>query len=206
MRLRAKFFRIPHSPLIPSEFSEKRMSDFPILIPSGFKGMTITDFEIWFSVLIEMFVTSISFRRTFKSFWDPTGKSAILVKSALLWISQPKFQNQSIERKIGWKPNQKKKARYWALSRQPLRIERTPTSTQPSPLTPAHTQPPHALAKYTKEPWLYPPPPLNKERSSVGRAQAPHRLVSRWCPFSIHSSNGVGCIVSIYVWRDVCDT
>jgi len=31
-----------------------------------------TDFEIPFSVLIEMFVTSISIRGTFKSFWDLT--------------------------------------------------------------------------------------------------------------------------------------
>jgi len=37
-----------------------------------------------------------SFRVTFKSFWDLTGKSALLVQSALLWISQPDFQNQSI--------------------------------------------------------------------------------------------------------------
>jgi len=29
---------------------------------------------------------------------------------------------------------------------------------------------PHALAKYTKEPWLYPPPSCTKERSSVRRA------------------------------------
>ena len=43
--------------------------------------------------------------------------------------------------------------------------------------------PPHPLAKYTKEPWLYPPPPHTKERLSVGRAKAPHRLASRWCPF-----------------------
>jgi len=70
----------------------------------------------------------------------------------------------------------------WAWSRQPLRTERPSTS-------------PHALAMYTKEPWLYPPPPLTKERSSVGRAQAPHGLVSCWGPFSIHSSNGLGCIV-----------
>jgi len=28
-----------------------------------------------------------------------------------------------------------------------------------------------------------PPSPLTKERSSVGCAQAPHRLASRWCPF-----------------------
>jgi len=34
----------------------------------------------------------------------------------------------------------------------------------------------------------------------------PHRLAFRWCPFSIHSSNGLGCIVSLYVWRDTCDT
>ena len=33
-----------------------------------------------FSVLFEMFVTSISFRGTFKSFWDLTGKSTILVQ------------------------------------------------------------------------------------------------------------------------------
>jgi len=51
------------------------------------------------------------------------------------------------------------------------------------------------LGKYTKEPWLYPPPPLSKERSSVGRAQAPHRLASRCSPFSIHSSNCLCCIV-----------
>jgi len=38
---------------------------------------------------------------------------------------------------------------------------------------------------------------LTKERLSVGRAQAPHRLASRWCPFSIHSSNGLSCIVSM---------
>ena len=57
----------------------------------------------------------------------------------------------------------------------------------------------HPLAKYTKEPWMYPPPPLTKERSSVGRAQALHRLASRWCPFSIHSLNGLGHIVQIYV-------
>jgi len=43
-------------------------------------------------------------------------------------------------------------------------------ATQPTPLTSANTQPPHALAKYTKEPWLYPSSPLNKERSFVGRA------------------------------------
>jgi len=35
---------------------------------------------------------------------------------------------------------------------------------------PANTQPPHALAKHTKEHWLYPPPPSTKERSSVGCA------------------------------------
>jgi len=49
------------------------------------------------------------------------------------------------------------------------------------------------------EPWLYPPPPLTKERLSVGRAQAPDRLTSRWYPFSIHYSNSLGCIVSMYV-------
>ena len=35
-----------------------------------------TDFEIWFSVLIEMFVTWISFRGTFQSFWDLSEVSA----------------------------------------------------------------------------------------------------------------------------------
>jgi len=29
---------------------------------------------------------------------------------------------------------------------------------------------PHALAKYTQEPWLYSPLPLTKDRSFVGRA------------------------------------
>jgi len=50
------------------------------------------DSQIRFFVLIEMFVTSISFRETLKLFWDLTGKSAILVQSALFWISQPDFQ------------------------------------------------------------------------------------------------------------------
>jgi len=68
--------------------------------------------------------------------------------------------------------------------------------SQPSVRTQLPSTSSHALAKYTKEPWLYPPPPLTKERSSVGRAQAPHRLASRWCPFAIHiSSNSLGCIV-----------
>ena len=44
----------------------------------------------------------------------------------------------------------------WASSRQPLRTERPSTS-------------PHAFAEYTKEPWLYSPPPLTKERLSLGR-------------------------------------
>jgi len=43
-----------------------------------------------------IFVMSISFRGTFRSIWDLTGKIAILVQSALLWISQPFFQNQSM--------------------------------------------------------------------------------------------------------------
>jgi len=77
-------FEFPIPLPIPSEISEKRMSDSPIPIPSKFKGINIADFEIRFCILIEMFVTSISFRRTFKSFWDFTGKSTILVKSALL--------------------------------------------------------------------------------------------------------------------------
>ena len=45
----------------------------------------------------------------------------------------------------------------WASPRQPLRTELPSTFT-------------HTLAKYTKEPWLYPPPPHTKERSCVGRA------------------------------------
>ena len=52
--------------------------------------------------------------------------------------------------------NNLSRARDWASPRQPLRTERPSTS-------------PHALAEYTKEPWLYSPPPLTKERSSVGR-------------------------------------
>ena len=60
-----------------------------------------------------MFVTSISFRGTFKSFWDLTDKSAILVKSAFLWISQPNFQNQSIEGLALWR--QKKKKVCWSV-------------------------------------------------------------------------------------------
>ena len=38
-----------------------------------------------------MFVTSISFRGTFKSFWDLTGKSAMMVQNVLLRIGQPYF-------------------------------------------------------------------------------------------------------------------
>jgi len=54
--------------------------------------------------------------------------------------------------------------RYWASSREPIRIERPSTFTQTTPLTPTNTQPPHPLAKYTNEPWLYPPPPLTIKR------------------------------------------
>jgi len=54
---------------------------------------------------------------------------------------------------------------------------------------------PHPLAKYTKEPCVYFPPLLTNERSFVGRAQALHRSAFRWYAFSIHSSNGLGCIV-----------
>jgi len=71
--------------------------------------------------------------------------------------------------------------------------------SQPSVRTELPSTSTHALAKYTKEPRLYPPPPLTKERSSVRRAQAPHRLVSRWCPVLIHSSNRLHCL-------DVCLT
>jgi len=39
------------------------------------------------------------------------------------------------------------------------------------------------------------PLPLIKEHSSVGCVQAPHRLVSGWCSFLIHTSDGLGCIV-----------
>ena len=42
----------------------------------------------------------------------------------------------------------------WASPQCMLRIKRPSSFTQPIPLRPAHTQPPHALAKYTKEPWL----------------------------------------------------
>ena len=66
--------------------------------------------------------------------------------------------------------------------------------SQPSLRTKLPSTSTHALAKYTK-PWLYPPPPLTKQRSSVGRVQTPHRLASPWCPFAIHSSNGLGWII-----------
>jgi len=42
--------------------------------------------------------------------------------------------------------------------------------SQPSLRTARPSTPPHALARYTKEPWLYPPLPLTKERSFAGRA------------------------------------
>ena len=53
-------------------------------------------------VLIEMFVTSISFRGTFKLFWDLTGNSTMPVQSALLWICQLDFQNQSLKKSCIW--------------------------------------------------------------------------------------------------------
>ena len=55
----------------------------------------------------------------------------------------------------------------WASSQCSLGIVQPSTSTQPTPLTPANTQPPHALFNYTKEPWLYTPPSLTKEHLSV---------------------------------------
>jgi len=76
---------------------------------------------------------------------------------------------------------------HWASPQQPLRTELPSTSTQPTPSTPANTRHPHPLAKYTKDSWLYPPPPLTKERSSMGRVQAPHRLVSLFYPLFIWS-------------------
>ena len=78
----------------------------------------------------------------------------------------------------------------WASPKQPLRSVRPSTSTQTTPLTPANTQHPHPLAKYTPEILVVSsgPLPLTKGRSSIGCAQAPHRLASRWYPFSIHSS------------------
>jgi len=86
------------------------------------------------------------------------------------------------------------------LSQPSVRTELPSTSIQPTPLTPANTQPLHTLARYTKEPWLYPPPALTKERSSVGRAQAPHRLASRWCPFDpLFKRSRLHC-------RDICLT
>jgi len=54
---------------------------------------------------------------------------------------------------------------------------------------------PTRLGNVYKRALVVPPPPLTKERSSVGRALAPYRLASRCCPFSIPSSNGLGCIV-----------
>jgi len=56
------------------------------------------------------------------------------------------------------------------------------------------------------QPWLCSLSSLTNERSSVGRAQAPHRLTSRWYRSSIHSSNGLGCSGQIHVRRDICDT
>ena len=66
-------------------------------------------------------------------------------------------------------------------------------------IKPTHPQIPHALTKYTKEPCLYPPSPLTNKCSSVGHAQAPHRLTSRWYPSFIHSSNSLAGNVAIYV-------
>jgi len=80
------------------------------------------------------------------------------------------------------------------LSQSSLRTARPSTTTQPTPLTRANTQPPHPLTMYTEEAWLYPPPPLTNERLFMGRIQAPHRLASRWCPFSIHSWNNLGSL------------
>jgi len=40
----------------------------------------------------------------------------------------------------------------WTSPQCSLRTARPSTSTQTTPLTPANTQPPHAMAKYTQEP------------------------------------------------------
>jgi len=87
----------------------------------------------------------------------------------------------------------------WASPQCTLRRERPSISTQTNPSTPTNTQPSHPFTKYTQEPWLYPPLPRTNERSPVGRAKAPHRLESRWYPSSIHSSNGLGCTLQMYV-------
>jgi len=94
----------------------------------------------------------------------------------------------------------------WASSQCSLRTGNPSTSTETTTLKLANTQPTHPLATYTYEPWLYSPPPLTKERSTVGHAQAPHILTSCWLPPSIHSSNGLGCIVytvflTWYLWH-----
>jgi len=86
----------------------------------------------------------------------------------------------------------------WASSQPPLRTPRTPPCTQNHSINTRKSPNPTPLGKVYKEPWLYPPPPSPtwaKEPSSVWRAQASHRLASRWRPFSIHSSNVLGWIV-----------
>jgi len=72
--------------------------------------------------------------------------------------------------------NSLSRARYWASSRQPLRITRLLAFTQPTPLTPANTQPPHPLAQYTKDSWLY---PLLSSPKSV-RLWGVHRHRTGW--------------------------
>jgi len=91
--------------------------------------------------------------------------------------------------------NRLSRERNWASSQPLLRISRPSSYTRTTPQTPTNTQPPHPLTKYTQEPQSYPPPPLTKERLSAGIAQLSHRLVSPWCPFSIHSSKSLACIV-----------
>jgi len=60
-------------------------------------------------------------------------------------------------------------------------------------------QTPTRLGKVCKRALVVPPSSSTKEQLSVGRVQAPHRLASDWCPFVIHSPNGLGCFVWMYV-------
>jgi len=62
------------------------------------------------------------------------------------------------------------------LSHSSVRTELPSTSIQSIPTTPANTQPPHALAKYTQEPWLYPPVPQHRLQLKRGEISPASRM------------------------------
>ena len=110
----------------------------------------------------------------------------------------------------------------WASPRCTLKIvwpytcTQITTYTQITPLTPTKNPTPISLDKSTWWPRLYTLSGshlkccsllqhLTKKCSSVGRAQAPHRLACCGSHPYVHFSNSLICVFSLYAWRDTCD-